>query len=121
MSLSSILYPNIFLAYYCSLGPPECSVTVCVSAETDMSVTVTFEWANCLDAQPRNVSLRWCRKEDPYNFTGRYISSQNPYIITGLEPNTSYSIMVHFCDACGSISDMADAVTKPRTSKCKRS
>ena len=109
---------NTCIVIFCSVGPIECSVTVNFNTATDTSVNVTVIWTNCLGKEPESVSLQWYPTEDPNNVLARDINTQTPAIITGLLSNTSYTIVVNFTDACGSITNMTNAITQPETGKC---
>lgn len=95
-----------------TLGPPECSITVNASAETDTGINVMWQWTNCLGAEPSRISLEWFPAHNSGNARNiSYVPAS--YEITGLEPDTSYSIMAIFTDACGNITVETIAVTRP--------
>ena len=110
--LRNLFVTDLYFAYYCSVGPPECFVSVNVIAVTSTSITVRLVWTNCASAEPSSISLMWSPVDDPGNATSRVINTQS--IIEGLEPNTTYRITATFSDACGSISDGIVAATPPQ-------
>lgn len=96
----------------CTVGPPECSLTVNAIAETDSRILVQWMWTNCMGAEPTNISLEWVTAHNSGQANG--ISGAHVfYEITGLEPNTSYNITASFHDACGSIVARTVAGTMP--------
>ena len=66
-----------------------------------------------MGAEPSKISLRL----SPATAQDPTVISSVHYDISGLIPNTNYSIMASFSDACGSISAMTVAVTLPSTSE----
>ena len=112
--MCSIFVTHLHCVYFYTLGPPECTLTVNATAVTDTSITVERKWTNCGDAEPSSISLRLspATAQDPIVITNQLSD------ITGLDPNTTYSIMVNFTDACGSISAETVATTLPRTGEC---
>ena len=59
--------------FYCTVGPPECSVALQATVLTDTSITVMLMWTNCEGAEPSAVMLRWLPGHNSCNV--RYISS----------------------------------------------
>ena len=93
-----------------TVGRPECTLTVGATAVTDTSITVEWMWTNCRGAEPSSISLMlFPAAQDPIVITNQRSD------ITGLEPNTTYSIIASFTDACGTISAETIETTLPRT------
>ena len=113
VSVHSFIVTAFYFVYYCTTGPPECSLTVHATAVTDTSITVMLIWTNCMGAEPSNISLRL----SPATAQGPTVISSVRYDVSGLISNTNYSITASFTDACGSISATTVAVTLPSTSE----
>lgn len=111
--MCSFVVTRLHCVYYCTVGPPECSVTVDATTVTDTSITVRWMWTNCDGAEPSNISLTlFPPAQDPI------IIANQRGDITGLEPNTTYSIVANFSDACGNILVETVETTLPHTGEC---
>ena len=111
---------NLYFVFYSTVGPPECLHTLVVTAMTDTSITVSWMWTNCMNLQPPNFVLGLSPTTPQYPMVVSSLPAS--HVFSGVEPNTTYNIMVIINDNCVSIpSNEMFGTTLPKIGECRMS
>ena len=109
---------DLYFVFYCTVGPPGCFHTLVVTAMTDTSITVSWNWTNCMNDEPSHFMLGLSPTAPQYPMVVSSLPAS--HVFSGLEPNTTYSIMATINDSCGSIpSNETFGKTPPRIGECR--
>ena len=105
---------RVVIEYFCTTGPPGCSLAMDATAKSGSCITVKLTWTNCAGTEPSNIllTLSSTATQDSEVINGRTRD------FDGLEANTTYQFSASFMDACGSISAVVVATTLPTTGEC---